>query len=338
MGEPGRLDCIRLAAAVSYAAAVSASAVYSEHNARVIRNSSSWEVILDLAKSGNQFVYKAAVDTMNIVSFRLKTLERPPPFRMGRAMLSAKAEDVLTWTLWEVGTWARTQPFAALAPQFEAAMIDGPVLVRDLTLVCRSLQRQVGLNHSDLEELGIKKSVQRKVILSAIARLVFAVERPDEIEAFLAFQSQGLAGPVTSVTSAPAAPRPSSLPALGKRQSLVPKAIGAPAVSRPQMEGFDVFISYRRSDGSAAAQLVKATLTSRNLKCFLDVDNLKGGDFEEDLRTNLSKARNIVCVMTNEYTGRMQLSKVRQSARCCSADRFRTPRSQPSTSSAWRSS
>ena len=50
---------------------------------------------------------------------------------------------------------------------------------------------------------------------------------------------------------------------------------------------YDVFISYRRSNGSHLASLLYLYLTNRNLKVFLDVESLEGGKFEDDISKSI---------------------------------------------------
>ena len=38
-------------------------------------------------------------------------------------------------------------------------------------------------------------------------------------------------------------------------------------------KNFDIFISYRRSDGDAIARILNAEFALRNFRCFLDFDN-----------------------------------------------------------------
>jgi len=60
----------------------------------------------------------------------------------------------------------------------------------------------------------------------------------------------------------------------------------------------DVFISYRRSNGSQLASLLKVHLEIRNLSCFLDVDRLEAGKFDNNLLQSIRQARNFVLVLT----------------------------------------
>ena len=63
-------------------------------------------------------------------------------------------------------------------------------------------------------------------------------------------------------------------------------------------KSLDVFISYRRSNGSQLASLLKVLLTIRNLSVFLDVDRLEAGKFDNNLLQSIRSARNFVLVLT----------------------------------------
>lgn len=60
----------------------------------------------------------------------------------------------------------------------------------------------------------------------------------------------------------------------------------------------DVFISYRRSNGSELASLLKVHLMMRNYKVFLDVENLTAGHFGNSLIKNVQQAKNFVLILT----------------------------------------
>merc|ERR1719270_1032541 len=63
-------------------------------------------------------------------------------------------------------------------------------------------------------------------------------------------------------------------------------------------KSLDVFISYRRANGSQLASLLKVLLTIRNLSVFLDVDRLEAGKFDNNLLQSIRSARNFVLVLT----------------------------------------
>ena len=66
----------------------------------------------------------------------------------------------------------------------------------------------------------------------------------------------------------------------------------------------DVFISYRRSNGSQLASLLKVHLEIRNLSVFLDVDRLEAGKFDNNLLQSIRSARNFVLVLTPGSLGK----------------------------------
>jgi hypothetical protein len=63
-------------------------------------------------------------------------------------------------------------------------------------------------------------------------------------------------------------------------------------------KSLDVFISYRRSNGSQLASLLKVHLEIRNFSVFLDVDRLEAGKFDNNLLQSIRSARNFVLVLT----------------------------------------
>ncbi|MGN0475024.1 MAG: TIR domain-containing protein, partial [Acutalibacteraceae bacterium] len=64
-------------------------------------------------------------------------------------------------------------------------------------------------------------------------------------------------------------------------------------------ENFDVFISYRRSDGTALAVNVRDGLEKRGFRVFLDERDLEGGeDFDEQLEKNIIAAPNYILIAT----------------------------------------
>ncbi|XP_013411298.1 sterile alpha and TIR motif-containing protein 1 isoform X2 [Lingula anatina] len=67
-----------------------------------------------------------------------------------------------------------------------------------------------------------------------------------------------------------------------------------PLAERP----IDVFISYRRSNGSQLASLLKVHLQLRGLTVFLDIERLRAGKFDMNLLTSVKNAKNFVLVLT----------------------------------------
>jgi TIR domain len=66
----------------------------------------------------------------------------------------------------------------------------------------------------------------------------------------------------------------------------------------PPEKTFDVFISYRRSNGSQLASLLKADLQHRGFTVFIDVDNLEVGKFANNLLRSIQRAKYLLLVLT----------------------------------------
>ncbi|CAG7823163.1 unnamed protein product [Allacma fusca] len=60
----------------------------------------------------------------------------------------------------------------------------------------------------------------------------------------------------------------------------------------------DVFISYRRSNGSQLASLLKVHLTLRGFTVFIDVERLEAGKFDNNLLQSIRQARHFLLVLT----------------------------------------
>ncbi|ESO08038.1 hypothetical protein HELRODRAFT_75616, partial [Helobdella robusta] len=63
-------------------------------------------------------------------------------------------------------------------------------------------------------------------------------------------------------------------------------------------KSLDVFISYRRSNGSQLASLLKVHLQLRGFSVFLDIEKLPAGKFDDSLITSIHSSRNFILVLT----------------------------------------
>ena len=67
---------------------------------------------------------------------------------------------------------------------------------------------------------------------------------------------------------------------------------------------FDVFVSYRRSDGKSFAKTLNLAFKNEGFRCFLDYSDLEGGDFRRQLQDAVVDAPVFVMVMTPDYFAR----------------------------------
>lgn len=72
---------------------------------------------------------------------------------------------------------------------------------------------------------------------------------------------------------------------------------------------YDIFISYRRKDGSERAELLRAIFVSRGYRedqIFMDTHSLRGGDFTQKLNLAIQQSANVVVVITKGCFGDMR--------------------------------
>jgi len=63
-------------------------------------------------------------------------------------------------------------------------------------------------------------------------------------------------------------------------------------------KSLDVFVSYRRSNGSQLASLLKVHLHLRTFTVFIDVERLEAGKFDNNLLQSIRQAKNFLLVLT----------------------------------------
>lgn len=67
---------------------------------------------------------------------------------------------------------------------------------------------------------------------------------------------------------------------------------------------YDIFISYRRSDGKHTARLFKSEFEKRGYRAFLDFDDLTDGKFDKRIENAILDAPIFLMILTNDYFAR----------------------------------
>ena len=71
-----------------------------------------------------------------------------------------------------------------------------------------------------------------------------------------------------------------------------------------QGKNFDIFISYRRSDGDEIAAKINETLKGNHYRCFFDFESLKDGRFDERIEKAIEDAPVFIALLTPHYLER----------------------------------
>lgn len=61
---------------------------------------------------------------------------------------------------------------------------------------------------------------------------------------------------------------------------------------------YDAFISYRRGNGFFMAQVIRDHLEKQKVKCFLDVEELSSGKFDNRIIEAIQDAPNFILILT----------------------------------------
>lgn len=67
---------------------------------------------------------------------------------------------------------------------------------------------------------------------------------------------------------------------------------------------YDAFISYRRGNGFYMAQVIRDHLENQKVKCFLDVEELRSGKFDNKILESIQEAPNFILVLTKNALDR----------------------------------
>lgn len=68
-----------------------------------------------------------------------------------------------------------------------------------------------------------------------------------------------------------------------------------------KMREYDIFISYRRSDGFAVAEVFQLELEKRGYSVFFDKKNLHSGPFPKEIETAIKQANEFIAIVSHDY-------------------------------------
>ncbi|XP_064618592.1 NAD(+) hydrolase sarm1-like isoform X3 [Lineus longissimus] len=97
-----------------------------------------------------------------------------------------------------------------------------------------------------------------------------------------------------------------TLPRIDIRSQACTPTGGFSDTDGPSLKPIDVFISYRRSNGSQLASLLKVHLQLRGFTVFLDIERLTAGKFDESLLNSVRNAKHFLLVLTPNSLDRCQ--------------------------------
>jgi len=218
------------------------------------------------------------------------------------------SQQVPTWSTEDVKEWVKQIGFTEFADSFELSRVDGDLLLQLTEEMLR-------------DDIVMKNGILRRRFLRELTHLKrmtdYASSDPTNLNKFL--YSLGPEFSVYTYEMLKSGIDQDTLFSINEEQLLIECGIAnkihrlkilqgikmergeisfSPEDCHSLDKNLDVFISYRRSNGSQLASLLKVHLEIRNLSVFLDVDRLEAGKFDNNLLQSIRSAKNFVLVLT----------------------------------------
>ncbi|CAH1986157.1 unnamed protein product [Acanthoscelides obtectus] len=218
------------------------------------------------------------------------------------------SQQVPLWSVEDVEEWVKQIGFSEIAPSFVESRVDGDLL---LQLTEDNLMADIGLTN------GIKRKRFTRELQKLKKMADYTSRDTANINNFL--QSLGAEFSIYTYSLLNAGvERKDYLLKISEDQLLKECQIENSIHRYRIMEGIrqlengldngltednidkplDVFVSYRRSNGSQLASLLKVHLQLRGFSVFIDVERLEAGKFDNNLLQSIQKAKHFLLVLT----------------------------------------
>ncbi|KAG5337909.1 SARM1 protein, partial [Acromyrmex heyeri] len=217
------------------------------------------------------------------------------------------SQQVPLWSTEDVREWVKQIGFAEVAPNFVESRVDGDLL---LQLTEENLREDIGLTN------GIMRRRFARELQNLKKMADYSSRDTGNLNSFL--QSIGQEFSIYTYSMLNAGVDKDSIRNLSEDQLLAECGITnsihrlriLDAIKNMQHNQFssceyespdkslDVFVSYRRSNGSQLASLLKVHLQLRGFTVFIDVERLEAGKFDNNLLQSIRQAKHFLLVLT----------------------------------------
>jgi hypothetical protein len=226
---------------------------------------------------------------------------------IGETVPHKLSQQVPLWSIEDVREWVKQIGFGEYENSFYEAKVDGDLL---LQLTTEHLKEDLGINN------GIRRKRFERELQNLKKMADYSSRDTSNLNNFLL--SIGLDYTTYTYSMLNAGVDKDSLRTLNDDQlftecgisnsihrsrilNILSSTMGNP--SEPiddSMENktLDVFVSYRRSNGSQLASLLKVHLQLRGFSVFIDVERLEAGKFDNNLLQSIKQAKHFLLVLT----------------------------------------
>ncbi|XP_055688007.1 NAD(+) hydrolase sarm1 isoform X5 [Lutzomyia longipalpis] len=264
-------------------------------NTEIFREIGAIEPLKNVASCPNAIASKFAAQALRLI---------------GEEVPHKLSQQVPLWTTEDVREWVKQIGFGDYERNFYESRVDGDLLLQ--------------LNEENLrEDIGIVNGIQRKRFMREMQNLKkmadYSSRDSSSLNQFL--QNIGMEYSIYTYSMLNAGVDKESLRHLNDDQ-LISECGITNSIHRlrilnniksifPGMESsmclsseenpdktLDVFVSYRRNNGSQLASLLKVHLQLRGFSVFIDVERLEAGKFDNNLLQSIRQAKHFILVLT----------------------------------------
>lgn len=261
-------------------------------NTEIFRDINAIEPLKTVASCPNAVASKYAAQALRLI---------------GEEVPHKLSQQVPLWSIEDVREWVKQIGFTDYAGNFVESRVDGDLL---LQLTEENLK----------DDIGLVNGIQRRRFTRELQNLKKMADYSSRdrynINSFL--QTMGIEFSIYTYSMLNAGVDHNSLKCLSEDQLLNECSITNSihrlrimSAIRAQLDkcstnnseenldkSLDVFVSYRRSNGSQLASLLKVHLQLRGFTVFIDVERLEAGKFDNNLLQSIRQAKHFLLVLT----------------------------------------
>ncbi|CAM1301648.1 SARM1 (predicted) [Pycnogonum litorale] len=263
-------------------------------NTKIFQEIGAVDALKKVASSPNAIASKYAAQA-------LRLLDEEVPHKL--------SQQVPLWTVVDVMEWVKQIGFGSHAPQFSHSKVDGDLL---LQIDEDNLRDDIGIKNGILRKRFMRELNQLKIMADysscdsenlheilqninpELCRYTYNMIKSNVSNDILEHLNDdqltkecGIGNSIHRVKFS------DSIRAMNR-------TVGNTAESENANlnKNLDVFISYRRSNGSQLASLLKVHLQLRGFSVFIDVERLEAGKFDNNLLQSIRQAKHFILVLT----------------------------------------
>nr|XP_029722442.1 sterile alpha and TIR motif-containing protein 1-like isoform X3 [Aedes albopictus] len=261
-------------------------------NTNIFKEIGAIEPLIRVASSPNAIASKFAAQALRLI---------------GEEVPHKLSQQVPLWSTEDVREWVKQIGFSEYEHNFFDSKVDGDLL---LQLTEDNLREDIGMTN------GIRRKRFERELQNLKRMADYSSRDSDNLHAFLykiapeyTIYTYSMLNAGVDIESIKILDDDLLLCACGITNSIhrsrILNAIKNSEISSLSLEksaekNLDVFVSYRRSNGSQLASLLKVHLELRGFSVFIDVERLEAGKFDNNLLQSIRHAKHFLLVLTQD--------------------------------------